>query len=67
MKTKKTTQKLRLSKTTITNLTQKGMKKLKGGACTYPITGCTYHNMCCTNDIGENIGTCPSYMTCAPE
>ena len=67
MKKQKISKKLTLSKHTVAHLDAASMGKLKGGACTWPETGCTALRFCCTEGYGYNPNTCGTYYYCPPE
>ncbi len=64
MKPKKLQKPLVLNKQTITNLSKRSASKVKGGACTYPPTGCdSIVRYCCS----VNPNTCTLIPFCDTE
>ena len=76
MKPQKLQKSLGLKKQTIANLENRNLSKVKGGACTYPVTGCdSINKVCCSVNPGtctmdpycltDNQIGCPGYTLCA--
>ncbi len=62
MKPKKYQKPLELKKQTVVNLQKRELSKIRGGACTYPETGCNTLAVpiCCS----LNRNTCTAYQYC---
>ena len=64
MKPKKLQKSLGLKKQTVANLEEKALSQVRGGACTYPATGCdSVNKICCS----INPGTCSMLPYCQTE